>query len=161
VAIGIFAKLVALLLSGKSYCAVVPSIFGFPRIVLGRTAFLSQEDGHCGCLVGTGACSAGCVLSDGGGHICEAQGRHRRDPGLDVGTPVANVVRGIQPPGQPSVIRGLSAEVKVDGRIHVEGPGLLLAGGKAIGTNGGQSVFATLICGALRIRVEKFCLAYT
>jgi hypothetical protein len=45
------------------------------------------------------------------------------------------------------VIRALSAEVKVDGRIHVEGRGLLLAGGNAIGTNGGQSVFATLICG--------------
>jgi hypothetical protein len=47
----------------------------------------------------------------------------------------------------PWVIRALSAEVKVDGRIHVEGSGLLLAGGNAIGTNGGQSVFATLICG--------------
>jgi hypothetical protein len=65
------------------------------------------------------------------------------------GAPVANVVRGISPPGQPWVIRALSAEVKVDGRIHVEGRGLLLAGGNAIGTNGGQSVFATLICGTL------------
>src|SRR5208282_4291166 len=65
------------------------------------------------------------------------------------GAPVANVVRGIAPPGQPWVIRALSAEVKVDGRIHVEGRGLLLAGGNAIGTNGGQSVFATLICGTL------------
>ena len=46
-------------------------------------------------------------------------------------------------------IRALSAEVKADGRIHVEGRGLLLAGGNAIGTNGGQSVFATLICGPL------------
>jgi hypothetical protein len=63
--------------------------------------------------------------------------------------PVANAVRGISPPGQPWVIRALSAEVKVDGRIHVEGRGLLLAGGNAIGTNGGQSVFATLICGTL------------
>src|SRR5258708_36092152 len=62
------------------------------------------------------------------------------------GAPVANVVRGIQPPGQPWVIRALTAEVKVDGRIHVEGRGLLLAGGNAIGTNGKQSVFATLIC---------------
>jgi hypothetical protein len=65
------------------------------------------------------------------------------------GAPVANVVRGIQPAGDPWVIRALSAEVKVDGRIHVEGRGLLLAGGNAIGTNGGQSVFATLICGTL------------
>jgi hypothetical protein len=36
--------------------------------------------------------------------------------------------------------------VKADGRIHVEGRGLLLAGGNAIGTNGGVSVFASLIC---------------
>ena len=61
--------------------------------------------------------------------------------------PVANVVQGIQPPGQPWVIRALSAEVKSNGRIHVEGRGLLLAGGNGIGTNGGQKVFATLICG--------------
>jgi hypothetical protein len=65
------------------------------------------------------------------------------------GAPVANVVRGIQPAGDPWVIRALSAEVKADGRVHVEGRGLLLAGGNAIGTNGGQSVFATLICGPL------------
>jgi len=63
--------------------------------------------------------------------------------------PVANVVRTIPPPGEPWVIRALSAEVKADGRIHVEGRGLLLAGGDAIGMNGGQSVFATLICGPL------------
>jgi hypothetical protein len=36
--------------------------------------------------------------------------------------------------------------VKADGRIHVEGRGLLLAGGNAIGTTNGQSVFASLIC---------------
>jgi hypothetical protein len=65
------------------------------------------------------------------------------------GVVVANVVRGIQPAGEPWVIRALSAEVKADGRIHVEGRGLLLAGGNAIGTNGKQSVFATLICGPL------------
>ena len=65
------------------------------------------------------------------------------------GVVVANVVREIQPAGDPWVIRALSAEVKADGRIHVEGRGLLLAGGNAIGTNGGQSVFATLICGPL------------
>ena len=63
------------------------------------------------------------------------------------GAPVANIVQGIQPPGEPWVIRALSAEVKQDGRIHVEGRGLLLAGGNGIGTNGGQKVFATLICG--------------
>jgi hypothetical protein len=73
------------------------------------------------------------------------------DPVSSIGPtgPVANVVRGISPPGQPWVIRALTAEVKADGRIHVEGRGLLLAGGNAIGMNGGQSVFATLICGPL------------
>src|SRR5260370_6881470 len=62
------------------------------------------------------------------------------------GAPVANVVRTIQPAGTPWVIRALSAEVKADGRIHVEGRGLLLAGGNEVGTNGGASVFAPLIC---------------
>ena len=59
----------------------------------------------------------------------------------------ANAVQGIQPPGEPWVIRALSAVVQQGGRIHVEGRGLLLAGGNGIGTNGGQQVFATLICG--------------
>jgi len=60
---------------------------------------------------------------------------------------VANVVQGIQPPGQPWVISALKATVRAPGRIHVEGRGLLLAGGSGIGTNGGQKVFATLFCG--------------
>ena len=62
------------------------------------------------------------------------------------GAVVANVVRGINPALDPWRIRALSAEVKADGRIHVEGRGLLLAGGNGIGTNGGVSVFASLIC---------------
>ena len=66
-------------------------------------------------------------------------------PASTVGS--ANVVQGIQPPAEPWVIRALSAEVKQGGRIHVEGRGLLLAGGDGIGTNGGRTVFATLICG--------------
>jgi hypothetical protein len=66
-------------------------------------------------------------------------------PASTVGS--ANIVQGVQPPGEPWVIRALSAQVKQDGRIHVEGRGLLLAGGNGIGTNGGAKVFATLICG--------------
>jgi hypothetical protein len=66
---------------------------------------------------------------------------------LASGAPVANAVQMIQPAGTPWRISALSAEVKQDGRIHVEGRGLLLAGGNGIGTNGGQKVFATLICG--------------
>jgi hypothetical protein len=67
------------------------------------------------------------------------------------GTPSSvtrNVVRGVNPPGQIWRIADLSAEVSADGRIRVRGKGLLLAGGNALGTNAGQSVFATLICEA-------------
>jgi hypothetical protein len=59
-----------------------------------------------------------------------------------------NVVRGVNPPGQIWRIADLQAEVSVDGRIRVSGKGLLLAGGNGLGGNGGQSVFATLICEA-------------
>src|SRR5258705_6887736 len=59
-----------------------------------------------------------------------------------------NIVRGVQPAGQIWVISALRATVKVDGRIHVNGRGLLLGGGNAIGLNGNASVFATLICEA-------------
>jgi len=61
---------------------------------------------------------------------------------------IRNVVRGINPPGQIWVIADLSAEISVDGHIRVKGKGLMLAGGNAIGSVGGQSVFATLICEA-------------
>ena len=62
------------------------------------------------------------------------------------GTP--NVVRGVQPAGQIWVIRDLRATVKVDGRITVDGNGLLLGGGNNIGGNANANVFATLICEA-------------
>lgn len=60
--------------------------------------------------------------------------------------PAANVVFGVNPGGQPWVIRRLSAEVAQDGSVSVDGRGLLLAGGNGIGTNGGQSVLARLFC---------------
>jgi hypothetical protein len=67
---------------------------------------------------------------------------------IPVSTPgAANVVRGVSRGGQPWVIARLSADVKTDGRISVDGRGLLLAGGNAIGTNGNQSVRAMLFCG--------------
>ena len=44
------------------------------------------------------------------------------------------------------MISALKAAVKVDGRIRVDGRGLLLGGGDQIGFNGNASVFATLIC---------------
>ena len=48
--------------------------------------------------------------------------------------------------GQIWVIRDLQAEVKVGGSIQVDGRGLLLGAGNAIGSNANASVFATLFC---------------
>lgn len=59
-----------------------------------------------------------------------------------------NIVRGVQPAGQIWVISDLRADVKADGRIRVDGRGLLLGGGNNIGTNANASVIATLICEA-------------
>jgi hypothetical protein len=56
--------------------------------------------------------------------------------------------RGVPAAGQIWVISRLSAEVRTDARISVEGRGLLLAAGNNVGTNGGQSVRARLFCGA-------------
>ena len=58
-----------------------------------------------------------------------------------------NIVRGVSPAGQIWRIADLTARVSDEGRIRLSGRGLLLAGGNGIGTNGGQSVFATLFCG--------------
>ena len=60
-----------------------------------------------------------------------------------------NIVRLVNPAGQIWVISAFRADVKVDGRIRVDGRGLLLGGGNAIGANGNASVFATLICEAV------------
>lgn len=57
-----------------------------------------------------------------------------------------NIVRGVSPAG-PWRIAALEADVTSDGRIKVEGRGLLLAAGNGIGTNAGQTVHATLFCG--------------
>jgi hypothetical protein len=57
-----------------------------------------------------------------------------------------NLAFGVRPGGIPWVISRLSADVSSDGRIRVDGRGLLLAGGNGIGTNGGQSVRARLFC---------------
>jgi len=63
------------------------------------------------------------------------------------GTVNLNVVRGVSP-GAPWRIAELEAEISSDGHIKVSGRGLLLASGNGIGTNAGQSVHATLFCGA-------------
>ena len=64
-------------------------------------------------------------------------------------TPSANIVQGVNPAGIPWVIARLTADLKTDGRISVDGRGLLLAGGNGIGTNGNQSVSARLFCGGV------------
>lgn len=66
-----------------------------------------------------------------------------------------NIVRGVQPAGQIWVISALTADVKSDGRIRVDGRGLLLGGGDAIGFNANASVFATLICEAAAPFTER------
>jgi hypothetical protein len=68
--------------------------------------------------------------------------------GLAANAPVLNLVRGVPPGGFPWVIKRLSADVKIDGRVRVDVRGLILAGGNVIGTNGGQRVMAMLFCGA-------------
>jgi hypothetical protein len=65
-----------------------------------------------------------------------------------------NIVRGVEPPGQPWVIKDLRAEVKDDGQIRVQGRGLLLAGGNGVGGNANARLFATLICEAKAPFVE-------
>jgi hypothetical protein len=58
----------------------------------------------------------------------------------------ATTVRGVVAAGQIWVIRDLAADVKQDGSIQIDGRGLLLGSGNAVGTNGNASVFATLFC---------------
>jgi hypothetical protein len=70
----------------------------------------------------------------------------------------ANIVKGISPGGQPWVIERLNADVRSDGRISVDGRGLLLAGGNGIGTNGGQRVHAILFCGAASFASDEVAL---
>ena len=65
----------------------------------------------------------------------------------DISTGSTNTsVRGVLAAGQIWVIRDLAADVKQDGTIRVDGRGLLLGSGDAVGSNGNASVFATLFC---------------
>lgn len=65
----------------------------------------------------------------------------------DISTGSTNTtVRGVAAAGQIWVIRDLAADVKQDGSIRVDGRGLLLGAGDAVGSNGNASVFATLFC---------------
>jgi hypothetical protein len=55
-------------------------------------------------------------------------------------------VRGVAAAGQIWVIRDLAADVRQNGSIRLDGRGLLLGAGDAVGSNGNASVFATLFC---------------
>jgi hypothetical protein len=58
-----------------------------------------------------------------------------------------NIVRNVQPAGQIWVVDQLDATVNANGRITVDGKGLILGGGNNAGrAPAGTSVFATLIC---------------
>lgn len=81
------------------------------------------------------------------GSLARFEGGIGSQPLRSGGTP--NVVHGANPGGIPWVIAQLSADVKTDGRVSVAGRGLLLAGGNGVGTTGGQSVRARLVCGGV------------
>jgi hypothetical protein len=55
-------------------------------------------------------------------------------------------VRTVPAAGQIWVIQDLAADVKQDGRIRLDGRGLLLGSGNGVGSNANASVFATLFC---------------
>ena len=55
-------------------------------------------------------------------------------------------VRGVAAAGQIWRIEDLRADVKQDGRIRLDGRGLLLASGNGVGSNANASVIATLFC---------------
>jgi len=59
---------------------------------------------------------------------------------------IATTVRGVAAAGQIWVIRDLAADVRQNGSIRLDGRGLLLGAGDAVGSNGNASVFATLFC---------------
>ena len=55
-------------------------------------------------------------------------------------------VRTVPAAGQIWVIQDLAADVKQDGRIRLDGRGLLLGSGNGVGSNASASVVATLFC---------------
>ena len=62
---------------------------------------------------------------------------------------LVNDVFGVPPGGRPWVIDRLTADVRTNGKIRVDGRGLVLGGGNNVGTSGGQSVRARLFCGGV------------
>jgi hypothetical protein len=66
-----------------------------------------------------------------------------------------NFVRGVRSSTAIWRVADLKADVFADGRVRVEGHGLLLASGDRIGQNASQNVFATLICEPVAPFVER------
>jgi len=67
--------------------------------------------------------------------------------GIDANNaPVSSVVCGVSPGATPWQIASLHATIKNDGRITVDGHGLLVAATNGIGTNLGQTIQAELFC---------------
>jgi len=88
---------------------------------------------------------------------CPATTACLTDPDSDTTTPSPtsstvsfNIVRGVHPAGQIWVINNLAATVQSNGKITVNGIGLILAGGNNLGRapTPALSVIATLICEA-------------
>ncbi|HZW36365.1 MAG TPA: hypothetical protein VFF01_05445 [Candidatus Deferrimicrobiaceae bacterium] len=89
--------------------------------------------------------------------VSEAQPVARFDGGIGV-IPTGSgntAVRGVLAAGQIWVIRELRADVHSDGRIRVDGRGLLLGAGNGFAGNANARVFATLICEAAPPFVER------
>src|SRR5260370_21440253 len=59
---------------------------------------------------------------------------------------IRNIVRGVNPARQIWGISDFRADLKGDGRISVDGPGLLLGGGHTLVTNRNAHVVATPVC---------------
>jgi len=57
-----------------------------------------------------------------------------------------NVVRGVNPSGNPWKIDELTGVIHDDGRISVGGRGLMISGGDLIGQSLTLRIFATLVC---------------
>jgi len=90
----------------------------------------------------------GAIAQSGLAQSAQAQNLVKFDGGIgDIPTGSTSTgVRGVAAAGQIWVIRDLAADVKQDGSIRVDGRGLLLGAGTAVGSNGNASVFATLFC---------------
>jgi hypothetical protein len=99
------------------------------------------------CALFIGFIAPTAALADRDNSLARFEGGIGSQPLRAGGTP--NLVFGLNPGGAPWVIADLSVDVKTDGRISVDGRGLLLGGGNGIGTPAGQSVRARLVCGGV------------